>query len=657
MTAIETRNFTQKAYTALNNSQIQSALNEISTLVDTSSSGDLHDELERIKLEYSYLLKYFASGIKDPDRERIHNSLINRLYYIVDKAKSIILSKEDYSQYYSQKRIANKSTKTLNSILQQYYNILNDIKLYQEVNDDYRDKTKVESLINDKELIEMDLFKTIWVSFPQDEAEISIFTEIFESPLIPAYTKSLTISAIFLSLLNFYNDQLLALLLKNYSCEDDSISIQSLCVAIIILFIHKNRISNNTQITDIIKSHAENKQFANDVRSILFQLVRSKNTEKLTRKVEEELIPKIMKAYPKAMKKFKTDKTIIDISELESNPEWKEMMDNDGITKKIEELNKLQMEGGDVFISTFSHLKSFPFFSEISNWFIPFHKEHSLLNNIFNKKESGLINIILESRYFCDSDKYSFVASLTSVPETQRNMMLTQFDEQNTAIQELKNSELNTNSVDRSAIANSYIQNIYRFFKLYPRSSEFNNPFNNPFDVTDIQVINENVDLDDALPIIAEFYLKNEYYNEAIKYFEILNNSEHSRKTVYLQKIGFCYQNTERYNEAIEYYHKYELNSNNDLWNLRHLAACYRALRQPAMALKYYKSAEEISPENISICLNIGHCLLETEQYEEALKYYYKVYYLDPNNPRAWRPIAWCLFIQGNYSQSRIYYD
>ena len=268
-----------------------------------------------------------------------------------------------------------------------------------------------------------------------------------------------------------------------------------------------------------------------------------------------------------------------------------------------------------------------------------------------------MINIILESRYFCDSDKYSFVASLTSVPETQRNMMLTQFDEQNTAIQELKNSELNTNSVDRSAIANSYIQNIYRFFKLYPRSSEFNNPFNNPFDVTDIQVINENVDLDDALPIIAEFYLKNEYYNEAIKYFEILNNSEHSRKTVYLQKIGFCYQNTERYNEAIEYYHKYELNSNNDLWNLRHLAACYRALRQPAMALKYYKSAEEISPENISICLNIGHCLLETEQYEEALKYYYKVYYLDPNNPRAWRPIAWCLFIQGNYSQSRIYYD
>lgn len=65
------------------------------------------------------------------------------------------------------------------------------------------------------------------------------------------------------------------------------------------------------------------------------------------------------------------------------NPEWQELLEQSGIADKIKELNDLQMEGSDVFLSTFSGLKSFPFFQELGNWFRLFTSEHSAIQDIF----------------------------------------------------------------------------------------------------------------------------------------------------------------------------------------------------------------------------------------------------------------------------------
>lgn len=44
------------------------------------------------------------------------------------------------------------------------------------------------------------------------------------------------------------------------------------------------------------------------------------------------------------------------------NPEWENWIDKSGITDKLREMGELQMEGADVYMSTFSQLKQFPFF-------------------------------------------------------------------------------------------------------------------------------------------------------------------------------------------------------------------------------------------------------------------------------------------------------
>lgn len=655
MTNTELKNLTNKIYQALNSKQIHDSLQDISTLVNESSAWYLLEELKRTELEYSYLLKYFVSGANDPDRRRIYQDVIDRLLSITDKAISEINTKNDSSQYYSQKRLFLKNHRSIENIIKEYEQILDNINLYQEVDMSNRANSEELSLIKNKELLESELFKAIWVSFPQSNNDISTLSEIINSGSIPTYTKCLVISAMLLSLIQFYNEQMLVTLLCAYENEDNRVSIISLCASLLTFFIHNKRIKESAQVSNILSSYSDNQQFSKDFNTILFQLIRSKNTERLTQKVEKELIPKFMDIYPKA---FKKDLTSLDISELEKNPQWKEILDNEGITKKIDELNKLQSDGADIFIGTFSHLKSFAFFNEIGNWFLPFHKDHSMITNMLTEKESSIANIILESQFFCDSDKYSFISSLASVPQSQRNMMISQFGEQNSMIKELRNSDMLTESKDRLQISNLYIQNIYRFFKLYNRKAEFYDPFSNEFDITEIAHCNNLDSYNNTINVVSDFYLKNEYYTDAIKYFKYLLKNDNEISPNIYQKIGFCYQSLKQYNKAINYYNKYDLMSNNDVWNLRHIAACYRALNQHEAALKYYKSAEVYAPDNTSLILSIGYCLLEMDKYDEALEYFYNYCYKKNENDNILdRQIAWCYLLKGEYSKSRIRYE
>lgn len=659
MTNNEIQNTKRIIIDRLKNNRINQALPLILSLLEYGSSWQLSEEFEKIKLEYEYMLHYFMSGSIDNERENIYNGFIHRLYAIVDKVENHILTREGYGLYFSTKRTIKKNAYSLSELLNRYDVVFSEVNLYSEIDKNKQDKDTYIDLLTKKEDLECNIFKYVWTSYPVSSVETDIIKDIFTSDRYPGYFKELILSAVFLSLMQFYDEHLFITLLHNYNSVDNKLSVKSLCAAVIILFCYKDRISSSIEVCNAFKLYEKNDRFITDFKTILYLLIRSKNTEKITQKVEKELFPKLMKIYPKVFKKFKGGHASIDLSDLESNPQWKDILEDNGITKKIEELNKLQMEGGDVFIGTFSHLKSFPFFNEISNWFLPFNKNHSMLLSTFNDNDIKLTDLILNSQFFCDSDKFSFTASLASVPVTQRNMMLGQFDEQNSALQELRNSELPmSDAIKRENIANSYIQNIYRFFKLYTKRNEFTDPFNNEFDVTELEYKKYGIDFTDTLSVVAEFYLKNGYYKDAIKYFSAIQDSGVDTNSANIQKLGFCYQNIEDYDNAIDCYKKYELlTTGKDLWNCRHIAACFKALKKIDKALEYYYEADKLSQDNVSINLNIGHCLLEMGKTEDALKSYYKVYYLEPSSPRIWRPIAWCLFLTGNYEQSHIFYD
>ncbi len=114
---------------------------------------------------------------------------------------------------------------------------------------------------------------------------------------------------------------------------------------------------------------------------VFVRLLKATDTERITGKMEREVIPGMMKIKPELDRKIKELKDLSDLEgAMEENPEWEEVFERSGLAEKLRELNELQSDGGDVMMVTFSRLKNFPFFSDPANWFLVFDKDHSSIS-------------------------------------------------------------------------------------------------------------------------------------------------------------------------------------------------------------------------------------------------------------------------------------
>ena len=92
----------------------------------------------------------------------------------------------------------------------------------------------------------------------------------------------------------------------------------------------------------------------------------------------------------------------------EENPEWSEILEQSGIADKLQELTELQMEGADVYMSTFSMLKSFPFFNETAHWFLHFDPEFSAVQDLFQQQDQSLVAAFLKNNIFATQTNIHF---------------------------------------------------------------------------------------------------------------------------------------------------------------------------------------------------------------------------------------------------------
>jgi tetratricopeptide (TPR) repeat protein len=208
----------------------------------------------------------------------------------------------------------------------------------------------------------------------------------------------------------------------------------------------------------------------------------------------------------------------------------------------------------------------------------------------------------------------------------------------------------------RSAlIAGQYIQDLYRFFKLYPAHRDFDDIFMWPLDFHNLTILQPYMSGAESLSGIAEYYLRKNYFDDALTIYTALARTQKENNMLY-QKIGYCRQMGGDIHGALEAYLHADLLDTGSKWLIHRIAGCYRSLKQPAEALAFYRRYEELNPGNLSVQIHIGNCYMELKDYNEALKYYFKVDYLDPQSHRARRPIAWCSFLTGRYDQARNYY-
>ena len=227
----------------------------------------------------------------------------------------------------------------------------------------------------------------------------------------------------------------------------------------------------------------------------------------------------------------------------EKNPEWQKIIDESGLSDKLQELTELQMEGADVFHSTFSNLKSHPFFLEMSNWHLPFDPGHSSLESLFGDQSRGnsMIDIMLESSLICDSDKYSFCLSIMMMPDRYRKMMIGQLGAEGAEIKKMQEEEQVLNPYQKEeTLIKQQIQNLYRFFKLHPRRAEFSDIFELPLDYHRVVPFHPIVRQSKHLEQIALHYFEKNNFKEAIEAYTLLATERGDQGN--MAKIGYSKQ-------------------------------------------------------------------------------------------------------------------
>ncbi len=641
-------------YKQLDDRRINDAFASVMQFIDETNQHQLRDEVEQLKLSYTFMLQYLAKGILDPQREQVLQHIIDSLYSIADRCCIAAKATESPQVFYTRRRELEGTP--LATIVGQWRDAVRKHQLLSSVPAEQQNKQAMLQVLKQSEQLETTLFNKVWSTFPTSHDDTQLLRELVDDDTTPEHVRCLVLSALFLGLVTLYDETKLVLLAQTYSTTSSvMVQVRALMYAILSLYLHSNRAIGSSQVKNSIETMTIQPSFAQDMATLQFLLARSRNTDNITRRVREDLMPGIMNMSPDLMRKIKDKDAPLDISDLEANPEWQEMLENSGIARKMEEFSEMQLQGNDVYISTFSRLKSFPFFHTLSNWFLPFHAGHSATIDTFGDSASK-IDTLISHAPLCNSDKFSFTLSMGTIPQSQRQMMFDQVQQQHSDFKEMLSAELPRDDKQREAIANAHLQDLYRFFKLFSRRREFKEIFALDMDLTQLPMLHDYTHKQSTLSIIAEFYFKNEFHEDAIKYYTYLLDSSDKVQPIVFQKIGFCHQSMGNMREAIRFYKRYLLAQGDDVWTLKHIASCYRSAGRHDKALDYYKQVDALQ-QSVATTLSIGNCLLESGNAEEALQYYYKADFMDGANHRAWRPIAWCSFITGNDERALTYYD
>lgn len=648
----------QHIVSLLEQKRLKEAQIQLEAFLWNCNDWTLRNRLEQAKVSYQYMLQYMRQGVNDPERQKLYRQLLAETRELAEQARISLL--DEVSTHYYHALHKNKRNMEAGYGMSSWLKVLesfpDDMAVCQLMPDN---KQSLDSALQRHEETAQYLFLTTWGNSgwtAEEEREARMY---LESELLPVNDLCLFTGAVLLSLMECFDPRKFSWLLDAATHADTQVSQRALVIIAIVLHIHPNRLWLYPELEARLSLLNEDGSFGKQLNRVYIQLLRSQETEKIDKKMREEIIPEMMKNVS-IMRNMKYGFEE-NMDEDDRNPDWEKAFEESGLGDKIREMNELQLEGADVYMSTFAQLKSYPFFQNPHNWFYPFDMQHSGIIREFGLKPTGdnaILSLILQSGFFCNSDKYSLCFTMAHIPQAQRNMMLSQMTSQdlNELMDESKSSGLRQYAQRPDVISNQYIHDLYRFFKLSQRRHEFRDIFKEEIALHRIPALKDILRKPDLLVTIADFHFRKEHPAEALGIYQEVIDMNYADADIF-QKTGYCLQKEKRYKEAISAYRKADVLKPDHIWTIRHLATCYRQLRDFASALEYYRKVEAMQPENRNVTFFIGSCLAEQERYEEALQCFFKLDLMENDCIKAWRAIGWCSFVSGKSEQAMRYYE
>lgn len=609
------------------------------------------DKLVQIESNYKYMLDYFAEGHPDPNVkdniENIRQSLL--LFNDLIKKESRLSDSPDL--YSSTKRLFRLRNTNLSFLIESYFPLFASEK---------NEGSNMEFTLNpDQAKALEEIFNYVWTMNGAYLQEYEDLDKIFKDESLPDYLKSTIISALILGNTEYFEPEAFETLLNVYeNTESTALKAKAIVGIVLISLIHSKRIAGNIHLRSRLLLTAEDPALKEWTQKVLMNIIKTYDTKRIDNKMRNEVIPGLMKINPEIINKMRditadSDNFLSD----DGNPNWEELFENSEIGDKLREINDLQMDGADVMVTAFSNLKNYPFFNNVYNWFLPFLPGNYIFSNLALENDEETISRL--TSVMCESDIHSYLLSLVSIPTDKREMLLNNLESQMKEAKEALTGALGeTEDKILERKVRHALQDLYRFFKFYRKKEEFNDPFATPFIDIHIQPLISLLSIDkDNIRLIAEFYFKNKYYNEAKSLFELIEKDLPESEPSLWEKIGYCYERTQDYEKAVIWYSKAEIINPGNAWLEKKLAVALKNSGKYSEALEYYKKSITYDPENYHLLMSAAQCYLNMGENEDALKYLYHARYIEPEKLDPQRAIAWAELLSGNLVKANDIYS
>lgn len=604
---------------------------EFENIFSVIENIQLKREFENIKSTFNFMLEYYGKDSPDDQREKIYNKLRIDLLTLTDKTKEYIKAYQvtDFQNIYS------------------YYHQKEDLQKLVTIFD------------NDQNQMDI-IFKRIWLTNIFSTEIKSTLLNFIDKQTINDFYKSAFVSSISLSLIRFFDPNKFEILCDIYHKQKGECSLRALVGIVFSMLIHQKTIKYYPKIISRFNLLNEIPNNSENIEIILFQLIKSKETEEIIKKFEEHIMPEMMK--------MQTEIKDINIEDMASenmmddeNPGWENFFEkNPGFLEKMENFTKRQFDGSDIFSATLGNLKNFSFFQKISNWFLPFSSENvevkKRLETVFSSETiEKFLTTFEKASYFCNSDKYSFCLHVPDIAEPMRqaavNMLIAEIE---SAEDMLKEDHLNDFNRDDKDIIVRYLQDLYRFFNFNNKFKGFKNIFKLDLSIHNSNFLQYIENPQKILRSTAELLFSKQFFADASQAFEKVIELGENEADVY-EKAAFAFQKIKKYEKALEYYKRAELFDQNKKWLFQKIGFSSLKTGKYQQALEYYLKAEKLDPENIAIQTFIGRSYLELQNFDDALKYFFKADFYKPNNVKTMRSISYASFKLKKYDQATKY--
>lgn len=634
----------------LSEKRLSEAFTLLQLLAEATKNGSVASVVDEMKLVYEQMLSFALKGTADAQREQILLQLLQKSYALFDDLLHAYYLSESSFFEYKQKR-ERKINTSISVCFERLYALQDKASLDDLLADVFKTQS-ADSQNADIASLVQDLCYSVLFTTRFSDDEIAQLTAFFSDESFSVDSRVVVVSALMLSALNFFQVEKLMLLFTLSRTQIELIRQRALVAVVFLCQRYVKRIVFYENLLLELQQMAKDQQLVSELEVVVCHLIRSQETEKVNRKIKEDLLPDMMRISPKLNDKWNEAKAN-DFDEETAMDEMQELFEETGLSEKIQQLGEMQREGSDIYMSTFSSLKTFPFFSEVFNWLMPFNSKNEAVKTLF-EGDNDFISLLMSNNMMCDSDKYSFCFSLMQLPASQMDFMKQNLK---TEIEQTKvdiNDRLLTDShLMFSLQTNSYVQSLYRFYKLFPQKMSYN-PFVRLSSLTEIDVLWNLFD-EKSLLSVADFYFSKKMYSEILALYT-RKNLKNTSDVNLLRKMAYAFQRIGEYEKALDIYIKIELSAPEQKWLLRQMAYCHRKMGETDQALDCYKRLLELNPNDYKVLMNVANCLYEQKKYTEALAVYFKIDYLNPDNRSVLSAVAWCSFLCGKVEQSEKYF-